>query len=149
MRYIQDGPFVTAVPFKVNDNPADEGHDATIVEVLKLILNWYSMNHVYHVQQGHTLSPKDVRAYNRLYDILEKEPAFQPYYALEDSDAELLKRLVEWVVPASPFFRQQGAIERILSDAKEHMPEDAEKPAAANGESKAAIPKGQLKAVPK
>ena len=131
MYYVKDEEFKPLIkqPFKLNDDAKKiPVHDATTGEVLNAILDFYSTQHLYFIQRGIVLSPKEIRSYNRLVDIFENKPALDNYFCVENADAEVLRRLIESIVPATPFFRHQEGIEKILESAPTQLPKGVELP---------------------
>lgn len=123
MRYIENKIFEpTGGQIVVKDENHDgEEHNATVGEVFKLILNYYQPTK--EVQ----LRPSEIRSFNRLLDILDGMPQFGDFYGLEDTDAELLKKITTGFAPLMlmtgvQFWRNVPALEDILSSAPREIP---------------------------
>lgn len=129
MKYIKDGPFiaVTGKAFKLQESLEDPGHDAGIGEMLKVVLITYDTNHAYFVAKGLVLKPSEVNIFNKLMGILEqKRPNEDTYWAIEDSDWDLLKRIAEWVNPIAPWWRNGPIIMSIIEGAVSMLPRPSE-----------------------
>ena len=128
MHYLKEGPAsgVTERAFKVKDSEGTGEHEATVGEALGALLDFYDVQHLFFVQKSLLLSPKEGRSYNRLVDVLKAAPQFPPYYAIEGEDFNLLKKLLEWALPPSPWWRQSAELLAFLDSAPTKMPQDAQ-----------------------
>lgn len=128
MHYLKgDDPFVsvTRAPFVIED--PEEGmpaHEATVAEMIALTLKRYVP------RQGHTLEQMgEIRALNRCIDRLEHRELYElpedGYYAFEDEDWKVLRRVMGWMLPIVPWFRNAPAIDELLDQAATHHPQVA------------------------
>ena len=145
MRYIEDVPFTknSGQPFKIEDPEAGmPEHEAKVGEVLKLCLDFYDGQHKIFVQLQQVLPPSEVQAFNRLMTALSE--ATDGYFHIETADFRVLQKMVGWVSPLAPWWRDGPAIDDLLNEALSTLPTlpdvgkgpDPEV-AAANGASKA------------
>ena len=93
MKYIKDeSPFmaVTDTAFQIREQSEGESHDGTLAEVINLCVD----NHV--PQQGQTLSVGDWKSLNRVEGILKDGPDEDGFFAIEDADMTVLKKVLGW-----------------------------------------------------
>lgn len=99
MKYVQNDVFIPVdgkgpLLVRDTDHGAEEEHQATVGELLKMVLASYQP------QQGRQLNTAaEIRSFNKCMDVIEKGPQDGDWYRFEDSDFKALVRVVEWVLP--------------------------------------------------
>jgi len=120
MKYLIEQPFKTVFggPLRlegVRGDPEAKTAEATIGEFLHLLLSSYTPQAMHP-----PLTLRDLRALNKLLDMLEEPPA-QGYYAIEDADFELLLRVApQMATLLSP--RNAPLVEDALRAASKEKP---------------------------
>lgn len=127
MRYVEDKPFMvrTGKQFRIKDG--DKESEATVGDVLKLVVNNYTPN-----AQVLVLDMPDLRKWNKALDILDGEPEQHngaAFWAFEDADFEVVKRIVNkfgpLIMPSqAPLL--YDALEAAVTELKATEPTKAE-----------------------
>jgi len=97
MRYVEDKPFVvrTGKQFRIKDG--DKEDDASVHDVLKLIVSNYTPN-----AQVLVLEMPDLRKWNKVLDIMDADKEQhdgKTFWAFEDADYDVVKRIVSKLGP--------------------------------------------------
>ena len=123
-----------------------KGPKATIGQMFLETLKFYESQHLYFVQQRppQILStPSEILGFNRTKEILEGKPQEEGYWRFEDPDFNVLKKVIDWTVPISPWWRDGELYHNILEEATERIPKTkADKVAPTEDAPKANVAKG-------
>lgn len=133
LKYLRNELFigVTGKPFEIEEE-GQEKHQGTIGEVLKVTLGLYRPNPQLGIP---ALSIAEIRLFNRLLDILDGDPQEEDCFRFEDEDFKLLRKVMNAILPLTPYFRNAPLIEDILDGAGSKQPE-----ARRDGQEAAPIP---------
>lgn len=134
MQYIQETEFVglKGLPFVIK-KPSEgvEPHNATTGEMMGLVLLTYDTNHDYFAfVKKLVLSAKEIARFNIIDLTMDGEPDVEAgtgkgatrWWAFEDQDYTLLKKLLEWCGPEAPWWRQSIALEEMMGAATTEKP---------------------------
>lgn len=132
MKYLKNDLFIaiTGKPFVVKETDDESGEvtfdgEASIGKMLEVTLKTYELSHATFVRQGNVLPPTEIVSYNRVMDILKEEPQENGYYRFEsEPDFKVLKKVIGWVVPVSPWWRNGPGIQEVLDQAVSELPTD-------------------------
>jgi hypothetical protein len=120
MKYLIERPFVTVIgkPFRLQGargDPEATTEEASVGEMLFWLLGAYTPQIVHP-----PLVVADLRKLNRLLDLFERAPE-EGYYAIEDSDIEILLRVAPQMASRiSP--RNAPLIEDVIREMSKEKP---------------------------
>ena len=111
LKYIREEQFlnVKGDPYRLRDENGTDT-DASVKDVLRLLLE------VYQPSQELTLQMTELRAYNKVLDVLEDGPQEDGHLRFEDVDFDLLKKLALHYAPLV-LIRNAPLVEDLLNSA--------------------------------
>lgn len=124
MRYIKEELFQCPVEVKISDTDKGiEEHPATVGDVLLMTLRAYAPT-----GERDRLDVGALRKLNKVIDVLEAGPQESGYFALEDEEYNMAKRVAAMMAPQLlRFARNAPALEDTLEQAhKGELPKNAE-----------------------
>lgn len=126
MRYVKNDLFTNHVgkPFRISDPEAGiPEHEGTVGEVIHLHLNFYDINHAaFASRQTQILSQAETRSFNRCMEILTGEAQDGLYYRFETEDFKVVQKVLGWIAPLTPWWRDGPLLEDLLGSALERLP---------------------------
>ena len=126
MKYIQEQPFLDRRGHQVlMPSSTTDGERTTFEPTLKWVL--YFIVDAYTPSQDMKLSNSEIRKQWKILDILEEEKELDEYFAFEDDDFNLLKKLVNYIAPMMLFkgvVQNSPILEDILGAALNKIPEE-------------------------
>jgi len=125
MKYLKEQTFVgwKGQPIELKMD-GQKPKPLNVSEVLVFMLDLYSPD------QGKMLSGKERRQWNKVTELLEGDPSeVGGYFAIEDDDFAVLKKIVKWVAdiiraptPQTPLPRHMPYVEDLLEPQGEGNP---------------------------
>lgn len=148
-RYLKFETFTkhTGKPFMIADpEEGIEEHEASVAEALQAFLSFFDVNHdlfAFKENPPKVLSDAQADAYNSAVATLKADPQEadfegQQWHRLDSAEYEVIKKVTEWVMPLSRWWREGKIVKDLLAAAGEQtqLPESPGQGEDAGAEAK-------------